>query len=139
MSEQQRTTLSRREMVEIIERGESVIIPDPKSPSGKLHVLRVEDLPDEADLVAGDSAAEEAAQSRLDDDQRALDARRARLAQARASAKDKAEEEPTFHGKPLSAYDKYADSAALQKIDGIGEKTADDILAARAKRDKARK
>jgi hypothetical protein len=139
MSEQQRTKLSRREMVEIIERGESVIIPDPKSPSGKLHVTRVEDLPDEADLVAGDSAAEEAAAARLDDDQRALDARRARLAQARASAKDKAEEEPTFHGKPLSAYDKYADSAALQKIDGIGEKTADDILAARAKRDKARK
>jgi hypothetical protein len=49
------------------------------------------------------------------------------------------EEEPTFHGKPLSAYDKYADAAALQKIDGIGEKTADDILAARAKRDKAPK
>jgi hypothetical protein len=140
MSEQQRTKLSRREMVEIIERGESVIIPDPKSPLGKkLHVTRVEDLPDEADLVAGDSAAEDAAVARLDDDQRALDARRARLAAARASAKDKAEEEPTFHGKPLSAYDKYADSAALQKIDGIGEKTADDILAARAKRDKARK
>jgi 3-methyladenine DNA glycosylase/8-oxoguanine DNA glycosylase len=51
----------------------------------------------------------------------------------RQAAGNTAEDEPTFHGKPLSAYDKYADKDALMKLDGVGEKTADEILAARKK------
>jgi hypothetical protein len=46
-------------------------------------------------------------------------------------------EEPSFRGKPLSFYDgKNRDE--LIAIKGIAEKTADEILAARAKRDAAR-
>jgi hypothetical protein len=141
MSEQQRTKLSRREMVEIIERGESVIIPDPKSPSGKLHVTRVDDLPDEADLVAGDSAAEEAAQSRLDDEQRALDGRRARLAAARSSAKaqstaadDDHKEGDTYGDKKLTLEQLSAmsDEQVLAQP-GIGEATLAKIRKAQKK------
>jgi hypothetical protein len=140
MSEQQRTKLSRREMVEIIERGESVIIPDPKSPSGKLHVTRVEDLPDEADLVAGDTAAEEAAAARLDDEQRALDGRRARLAAARSTGKAQAastadddhKEGDTYGDKKLTQLSAMSDEQVLQQP-GIGEATLKKIRKAQAK------
>lgn len=49
-----------------------------------------------------------------------------------------AEDEPTFHGKPLSAYDRYGTEDELTALDGIGAVTAKDILRARAKRDRAR-
>jgi hypothetical protein len=139
MPQTRNPNLTRKEMVEIIERGESVIIPDPKSPSGKLHVLRVEDLPDEADLVAGDSAAEDAAAARLDDEQRALDGRRARLAAARSSAKAQAadddhKEGDTYGEKKLTLEQLSAmsDEQVLAQP-GIGEATLAKIRKAQKK------
>jgi hypothetical protein len=72
-----RQHLSRADMEKIIKEGGSVIY------RGE-HILKIEDLPSETDLVIGDASAEEARARTLRDQIETLKAEEARLAQAHA-------------------------------------------------------
>jgi hypothetical protein len=108
---------------------------------------RVEALPSEADLAAGDEDAERRALAGLEEQQRALDAQRDRLSRAAAdrakAAKQReaqqaaeqqqgGEEEEKFAGRPLAAYADKSDDEILA-MEHVGPATLKDIRHAEKK------
>ena len=91
------TTLTRQEMIDIISRGESVLI------HGFGVIARVQDLPSEAVLAAGDRAREDAALAALEAQ---LQAKQAELEQAREAVRTRREgleaDQPSARTPPLT-------------------------------------